>query len=62
MEDKIYYFEEDKPENTDTALDLVKRALVVASTRGFSGLKAVEALRFWIKSRCGDPSDRSSGS
>lgn len=53
MDDKIYYFEEDKPENTDTVLDLVKKKaletgikhVVVASTRGFTGLKAVEALK-----------------
>ena len=53
MEDRIYYFEEDKLENTDTILDLVKKKaletgmkhVVVASTRGFTGLKAAETLK-----------------
>ena len=53
MEDRIHYFEEDKPENTDTLLDLVKKKaletgikhVVVASTRGFTGLKATETLK-----------------
>jgi len=53
MEDKIHYFEELKPENTDVLLDLVKRKaldrsikhVVVASTRGETGVKAVEAFK-----------------
>lgn len=53
MESKTYYFEENRPENTDIVLDLVrKRALergikhiVVASTHGDTGVKAAEALK-----------------
>lgn len=53
MESKTYYFEENRPENTDIVLDLVrKRALergikhiVVASTHGETGVKAAEALK-----------------
>ena len=51
MEDKTYYFEENKPENTDVVLDLVKKKaleknikyVIVASTFGDTGLKAAEA-------------------
>jgi len=53
MEGKIYYFEENKPENTDIVLDLVKKKaqersikhVVVASTSGETGVKAAEAFR-----------------
>ena len=53
MEGKIHYFEEDRPENTGITLDLAKkRALekgikhvVVASTTGDTGVKAVEAFK-----------------
>jgi len=53
MEDKIYYFEKAQPENTDILLDLVKKKtlekgishVVVASTRGETGVKAAEALK-----------------
>jgi hypothetical protein len=51
MESKIYYFEESKPENTGIVLDLVRKKaaekgiknVVVASTTGETGVKAVEA-------------------
>jgi len=53
MESKIYYFEEIKPENTNILLDFVKQKafekgikyVVVASTRGETGVRAVEALK-----------------
>jgi len=53
MEDKIYYFEEDKPENTDVVLGLVKKKalekgikhVIIASTRGETGVKAAEAFK-----------------
>jgi len=53
MESKTYYFEENKPENTDILLDLVKKEalekgikhVVVASTRGETGVKAAEAFK-----------------
>ena len=53
MESKIYYFEKSKPENADIVLDLVKekalekgiKHVVVASTRGETGVKAVEAFK-----------------
>ena len=53
MESKIYYFEEIKPENTNILLKLVKKKalekgiknIVVASTRGETGVKAVEAFK-----------------
>jgi len=53
MEDKIYYFEETKTENTDILLGLVKKKaldkgikhVIVASTRGETGVKAVEAFK-----------------
>jgi len=51
LESKIFYFKEAKPENSDVLLALVKekalekgiKHVVVASTRGGSGVKA-EAL------------------
>jgi len=51
MEDKIYYFEENKPENTDVVLSLVKKKaleknikyVIIASTFGNAGVKAAEA-------------------
>ena len=53
MKDSIIYFEESKPENMDTVLSLVKekalekdiKHVVVASTRGETGVKAVEAFK-----------------
>lgn len=53
MESKIVYFEEAKPENIGVLLDLVKkkatekgiRHVVVASTRGETGVKAVEVFK-----------------
>jgi hypothetical protein len=53
MEDKIHYFEQAKPENTEVTLGLVKKKaqekgikhIVVASTRGESGVKAAEAFK-----------------
>ena len=53
MERKIIYFGELKPENTDILLDLVKKKaleqgikhVVVASTRGETGVKAAEAFK-----------------
>jgi len=53
MESKIYYFEKSKPENADIVLDLVKekalekgiKHVVVASTRGVTGVKAVELFK-----------------
>jgi hypothetical protein len=53
MEGRIHYFEETKTENTDILLDLVKKKaletgiknVVVASTRGETGAKAVEAFK-----------------
>jgi hypothetical protein len=53
MENTIYYFEERKPENTDVLLDLVKKRtqetgvkhVVVASTRGETGVKAAETFK-----------------
>lgn len=53
MKDTIYYFEENKPENTAILLDLVKKKalergikyVVVASTRGDTGVKAAEVLK-----------------
>ena len=53
MEDKIYYFEDLKPDNTDILLDLVKakarekgiKHIVVASTRGETGVKAAETFK-----------------
>lgn len=53
MESKIHYFEENKPENTGITLDLAKKKalekgikhVVVASTTGDTGVKAVEAFK-----------------
>lgn len=53
MESTIYYFEEIKPENTDILLDIVKekilkkgiKHIVVASTRGETGVKVAEAFK-----------------
>ena len=53
MKDSIVYFEESKPENMDIVLNLVKKKaqergvkhIVVASTRGETGVKAVEAFK-----------------
>jgi hypothetical protein len=53
MKGSIYYFEEIKPENTDTLLVLVKekvlekgiKHIVVASTRGETGVKAAKAFK-----------------
>ena len=53
MKSKIYYFEENKPENTDILLDLVKekalekgiKYVVVASTRGETGVKTAKAFK-----------------
>ena len=53
MEDKILYFEEEKPENTNILLDLVKKKalekgiknVVVASTRGETGVKAADTFK-----------------
>jgi hypothetical protein len=53
MESKIHYFEENKLENTDITLDLAKKKalekgikhVVVASTTGDTGVKAVEAFK-----------------
>lgn len=53
MESKIYYFEETKPENTRITLDLVKKKaqekgiknVLIASTTGETGVKAVEAFK-----------------
>ena len=53
MEDNIYYFEETKPENTDILLGLVKKKalnkgikhVIVASTRGETGVKAAETFQ-----------------
>ncbi|MCK4953516.1 hypothetical protein KAS14_07010 [Candidatus Bathyarchaeota archaeon] len=53
MKNSIYYFEENKPENTDILLDLVKekalekgiKNVVVASTRGDTGVKAAEVFK-----------------
>lgn len=53
MEEKIYYFEQAKHENSDIVLGLVKKKaqekgikhVVVASTRGESGVRAAEALK-----------------
>ena len=51
MEDKIHYFEENKPENTDVILTVVKKKaleknikyVIIASTLGNTGVKAAEA-------------------
>ena len=53
MEDKIHYFEENKPENTDVVLSLVKKKaleknikhVIIASTLGDTGAKAAEAFK-----------------
>ena len=53
MQDSIVYFEESKPENMNIVLNLVKKKaqerevkhIVVASTRGETGVKAVEAFK-----------------
>jgi len=53
MEDKTYYFEENKPENTDLVFSLVKKKalekkikyVVIASTLGDTGVKAAEAFK-----------------
>ncbi len=53
MESKIFYFKEAKPENSDVLLALVKekalekgiKHVVVASTRGGSGVKAGEVFK-----------------
>lgn len=53
MEDKIHYFEETKPENTDIVLSLAKKKalekgikhIIIASTRGETGVKAAEAFK-----------------
>lgn len=53
MENKIYYFEETKPENTSTVLDLAKKKalekgiknVLIASTTGETGAKAIEAFK-----------------
>ena len=53
MKESIVYFEEAKPENMDVVLDLVKakaqekgiKHVVVASTRGVTGVKAAEAFK-----------------
>ena len=53
MKDSIIYFKESKPENMDTILTLVKekalekkiKHVVVASTRGKTGMKAVEVFK-----------------
>jgi hypothetical protein len=53
MEDKTYYFEANKPENTDITLNLVKKKaleknikyVVIASTLGDTGVKAAEAFK-----------------
>ena len=53
MKSTIYYFEEDKAENTGILLDLVKekarekgiKHIVVASTRGETGVQAAEAFK-----------------
>ena len=53
MENTTYYFEEKKPENTDVLLDLVKKKalgrsikyIVVASTRGGTGVKTAEVFK-----------------
>ena len=53
MKGNIVYFEEAKPENMDIVLDLVKekaqekgiKHVVVASTRGTTGVKAAEAFK-----------------
>lgn len=53
MEDKIYYFDEAKPENTSILLDLVKKKakeknikyVIVASKRGETGVAAVEVFK-----------------
>lgn len=53
MESTIYYFEENKPENTGILLDLAKKKalekgvkyVVVASTQGGTGVKAAEAFK-----------------
>jgi len=53
MESKIYYFEETKPENTGIVLDLAKKLalergikiVLIASTTGETGVKAVEAFK-----------------
>lgn len=66
MEDKILYIEDTKPENDVVVLDLVKKKalakgikhVVVASTRGETGVKAVEAFKgSRTKCRRSDPSD-----
>ncbi len=53
MESKIYYFEEINPKNSDTLLDIVKekalekgiKHVLVASTRGETGVKAAKAFK-----------------
>jgi hypothetical protein len=53
MNDSIQYFEKAAPENTDVVLDLVKKKaeekgikhIVVASTRGETGVKAAQAFK-----------------
>lgn len=53
MKDSIVYFEVQKPENSDILLDIVKekalekgiKNVVVASTRGGTGVKAAEAFK-----------------
>ncbi len=53
MENKIYYFEEINPENSDILLALVKekaqekgvKHIVVASTRGETGVKAAKVFK-----------------
>lgn len=53
MESRIQYFEENKPENTSVTLDLAKKKaiekgiknVVIASTTGNTGVKAVEAFK-----------------
>ena len=53
LKDNILYFEESKPENMDVVLNLVKQKaeskgikhVVVASTRGNTGVKAVEVFK-----------------